>query len=247
MVKQPSCLASHRLSGRGGGECHVLLGGAFVSSTIRIIAPVTIIIAAGLVHGTWTNRLRPSPELTAQAARLQSIPVVIGEWTATEMALPARERAKAGAVSYIARTYTKPGRGGSVSVLLLCGLPGVISTHTPDVCYHGNGYTLEDTSNFARSYGPGEVRAQFRTAVATRNDTNPSVLRIFWSWNDSKRWSAPENARWEFASAPALLKLYVLRETSGAIVDPSSDSINDFLTLFLPEIDRCLFSYRPER
>ena len=44
------------------------------------------------------------------------------------------------------------------------------------------------------------------------------------------------------ASAPALCKLYVIREATGAAVDPQNDPCYDFLTLLLPEIDRCVFS-----
>jgi hypothetical protein len=208
---------------------------------MRLAAALTIILAAGLVHGSWTNRWRVAPEMAARADRLESIPMVIGEWTATKRALTPRERTIAGAVGYISRNYTSSSRRGSVSVLLLCGLPGAMAAHTPQVCYPDVGYTLGDASDFRHDYGPTPSRAHFRTAVATRSGTNPSVLRIFWSWNDSQGWSAPENARGKFASASALCKLYVVRETSGVIGDPRDDVCTDFLTLFLPEVDRLLF------
>jgi hypothetical protein len=209
---------------------------------MRITAALAIIITAGLVHGAWTNRWLRSPGLAAQAARLESIPKVIGGWTATESVLPAREQAMAGAAGYVARNYANAGRGVSVTVLLLCGLPGVISAHTPDVCYPGAGYTLGEISEFRPTYGSAMRPAQFRTAAALRTGTNPSALRIFWSWNDSNGWTAPENARWTFASVPVLLKLYVVRETPGASADPGDEACNDFLTLFLPEVERCLFA-----
>ena len=41
---------------------------------------------------------------------------------------------------------------------------------------------------------------------------------------------------------PALCKLYVIRETAGAAVDPEDDPCNDFLNVFLPELDRLVFS-----
>ena len=46
----------------------------------------------------------------------------------------------AGAVGYISRLYKNPGKGLEISVLLLSGLPGDITTHTPDACYPGAGY-----------------------------------------------------------------------------------------------------------
>ena len=209
---------------------------------IRITAAVVLIVAAGLVYGTWTNRWRPAPALAALATRLASVPMVIGDWTATPCKLSPRELAMAGAVGSLTRVYTNPSRGITVSVLLLAGLPGDISTHTPDACYPGAGFTLGSPAVFSCRYGSPEHQAEFRTTAATRGGTNPSVLRIFWSWNDSNGWSAPEDQRWKFASAPALCKLYVIREATGAVVDPQNDPCYDFLTLLLPEIDRCVFS-----
>lgn len=211
---------------------------------IRITTALVLIVGAGLIHGVWTNRWRPAPALAAQAARLASVPMVIGDWTAIPYEIPSRELAMAGSVGHLTRRYTNPSRGITLTVMLLSGLPGDLSTHTPDACYPGAGFALGPAAVFSRRYGSGssERPAEFRTAVATRGGTNPSVLRIFWSWNDSNGWSAPEDQRWKFASAPALCKLYVIREATGGVVAPQNDPCNDFLTLFLPEIDRCVFS-----
>jgi hypothetical protein len=209
---------------------------------IRISAAVVILIAAGLVHGAWTNRWGPSPELAALATRFDCVPMKIGDWSGTPFELPPNERAMAGAVACLARRYSNQGRGQTVTVLLLGGLPGDISTHTPAVCYPGAGYTLSDPSAFKRKAGEGDRQAEFQTAVATRGGTRPSILRIFWSWNASKGWSTPDDARWQFAAEPALSKLYVIRETAGAVVDPASDPCNDFMDVFLPELERLVFS-----
>ena len=56
---------------------------------------------------------------------------------------------------------------------------------------------------------------------------------------------APGEPRWKFASEPTLCKLYVIRETGGDAVDPESDPCNDFLKVFLPQLDRLVFS-KPE-
>jgi hypothetical protein len=208
----------------------------------RISTAVVLIVGAGLVHGAWTNRWGPSPELTALGARFESIPMVIGDWKGTAFELPPGDRAMAGAVACLGRVYANPSRGVTVSVLLLGGLPGKISTHTPDVCYRGAGYQPESLTDFVCPYGPDGQQAGFKTALAARGGTNPSVLRIFWSWNASEGWKAPDEPRWEFASASALCKLYVIRETAGTNVAPGSDPCNDFLAVFLPELDRLVFS-----
>jgi hypothetical protein len=212
-----------------------------MKNILLVVAAMVLILGAGLVDGAWTNRWRSSRALADQAAGLEKVPMVIGEWKASPLDMPAGDLAMTGAVGHLSRRYTSESRGITLTVLLLCGLPGRISTHTPDVCFPGAGFTLDSPADFSRQYGSPEREAQFRTAVATRGTTSPSVQRIFWGWNDSKAWSAPEDPRWKFASAPALCKLYVVRETAGAVVDPKDDPCNDFLALFLPEVDRCVF------
>jgi Protein of unknown function (DUF3485) len=211
--------------------------------TIRISVSVLLIVGAGLVHGAWTNRWRPSPELAMLAARFDSIPTVIGDWQGTAFELPPKERAMTGAVACIGRKYSNRMRGVSVTVLLLGGLPGDISNHAPDICYPGAGYTLNATSPFDYDYGPGKKRAGFRTALAARGGVSPSVLRILWGWNASKGWTAPAEPRWSFASEPWLCKVYVIRETAGSTIKPEDDPCTEFLSVFLSEVDRLVFDF----
>jgi hypothetical protein len=232
---------------------------------LRITAAVLLIVGAGIVHGKWTGRWGASPAMAASAARprsapatsrlsywgashallerYQSVPMVIGEWKGTPFELDPDVRKRAGAEAWLTRVYTNPARGVSVSVLLLGGRPDKISVHTPDVCYPAAGYDMANPSAYDRRYGPDGRRAGFRTALAVRGGVNPSALRIFWGWHSSTGWSAPEeDPRWTFVSEPTLSKLYVVRETGGAAVEPDRDPCNDFLDVFLPELDRAVFS-----
>jgi hypothetical protein len=179
--------------------------------------------------------------MAALAARFESVPMTIGDWTATPSEIGAVERKMAGAEAWLSRVYTNSRRGVSVSVLLLGGLPGKISTHTPEVCYAGAGYDLGTLSPYDRPYGSEGRRAGFRTALAARGGANPSVLRIFWTWHASTGWAAPVEPRFTFASEPTLCKLYVVRQAGGADVEPDRDPCNDFLDVFLPELDRAVF------
>jgi hypothetical protein len=212
--------------------------------TIRIFTAVALIVGTGLIYGAWTNRWGPSPALTALAGRFESVPMVIGDWKGEAFELAPEERAMAGAVACLARRYINSTRGVSVSVLLLGGLPGLISTHTPDACYPGAGYSLDSSSPIKLPYGPERRQTEFRTALARRTGTNPSVLRIIWGWNASAGWKAPDEPRWEFGSASTLCKLFVVRETMGVAVAPERDPCGEFIDVFLPELDRCVFSAR---
>jgi hypothetical protein len=210
-------------------------------NTIQIVAALAVIIGAGLVHGSWTNRWRMAPVVAELAGRLEAIPTRIGPWEMTaKRELPPRELAMTGAAGYVSRVYTNSSTGQSVSVLLLTGLPGDITTHTPDACYPGAGYVLGSPDRYLRRYGQPERSAEFKTAVARREGTNPSTLRLFWSWRNAQGWAAPDDARWFYAVEPVLSKLYVVRETGGTTLEPKEDPCNSFLAELLPALDRAL-------
>jgi hypothetical protein len=213
-----------------------------MTNFLRIATAVVLITGAGLVHGRWTNRWGTSSALAALAARIDQMPMVIGNWHGTAFELPAEDRAMAGVEAWFSRVYSNPSRGASVSVLLLGGLPGKIATHAPDACYPSEGYTLDFPASFSCHYGSDTRQSNFKTALARREGTQPSVLRMFWGWNASQGWSAPEEPRWMFAHQPWLCKLYVIRETAGEVVDPQGDPCNDFMKVLLPELDRLVFS-----
>jgi hypothetical protein len=210
---------------------------------IRVSIAVALIVGAGLVHGAWTSRWGQSAALAAISGKFSTIPMVVGDWNGTSRELSPDERTP-GATASLSRVYTNSSRGISVSILLIAGLPGKVSVHTPDVCYSGAGYTLDSPSRHECRYGSDQCQGTFRTALAKRGGTDPSVLRIFWGWNSTKGWTAPDEPRWTFASERAICKLYVVRETWGKDVDAKDDPCNDFLSVFLPELDRLVFSVR---
>jgi hypothetical protein len=213
-----------------------------ITTTIRISTALALIVGAGYIDGKWTGRWGPSPALTALAARVDAVPLVLGDWQGEAFDLPAADRAAAGAVACLSRRYTHARSGVTVSALLLGGLPGKMATHTPEICYTGAGFHLDSPVPFTPSYGPTGRPAGFQTALATREGPNPSTLRLFWGWNAASGWSAPDEPRLAFGAASALCKLYVVRETAGAVIPPGDDPCNDFLSVFLPELDRRVFS-----
>jgi hypothetical protein len=216
-----------------------------MKTAFGVIAAMGLIIGTGLVHGSWTNRWRMAPGFAELAEHLDSVPMVMGDWVASRRELAPRELAATGAAGCLSRVYTNPKTGVAISVLLLCGLPGDITVHTPEACYPGAGYTMETPTNLARQYGSDGCTAEFQTAVARRGGAKPSVLRIYWAWSGSKGWSAPQDARWVLAAEPILSKLYVIRETGGLVVDPKDDPGYEFLALLLPELDLMISAATP--
>ena len=212
---------------------------------IRISAAVILIVGAGLVHGSWTNRWGPSPALAALAARFESVPMDIGDWKGTTFELSA-PRASDGRRGGLPRSAVHEPESRGFRLGAVARRSSRKNFHAyPRHLLPGCGLSPElPRSHPVPLRRPTNAAAEFQTAVATRGGTNPSILRIFWGWNASKGWPAPENPRWSFASAPALCKLYVIRETAGVVVDPGSDPCNDFMSVFLPELDELVFSAR---
>ena len=104
--------------------------------------------------------------------------------------------------------------GQSAVITIISGIPGSVSTHTPDVCYVGSGYKClrgprHESIDLADG-GTAEVYvADFEKETATKADR----VRVRWAWSTDGTWIAPENPRWQFAkklnSVPVLYKLYV--------------------------------------
>jgi hypothetical protein len=66
-------------------------------------------------------------------------------------------------------------------------------------------------------------------------------LRIFWSWNATGPWQAPENPRFTFARYPVLHKLYLIREMATP-EEPVEDDVGmEFMRQFQPAFQRVMF------
>src|SRR4051794_40366594 len=105
----------------------------FKTPTFLVI--VAVIGAAAALHGKITQRwgaFAPDPALTN---RLHALELRHEDWQSepvpTEM--PTNERSTA-----TSRRYVSAATGRSAVVTLISGVPGSVSTHTPDVCYPGS-------------------------------------------------------------------------------------------------------------
>ncbi len=83
-----------------------------MKNPIYTVAALALIVGSGLVHGAWTKRWRTAPALAELAARLESVPTVLEDWTATSQAIDPRELAMAGAVGHELRSFRPPSPAG---------------------------------------------------------------------------------------------------------------------------------------
>jgi hypothetical protein len=124
-----------------------------------------------------------------------------------------------------------------VEVILVCGRPGPIAVHTPDVCLRGNGHSL-----VAATAKYTTASAEFWTAKFRNDDAAvPGSLRMLWSWNAGEGWKASASPRLEFARHPALYKLYMARQLATVDEPLEKDPSIELLPLLLPALQQALF------
>jgi len=194
-----------------------------------LIPAVCLLAAAAAAHGLRTDRWGPSPDLRAAAARLADLPAA-GDWEGAVVETDPAQAAATHAAGIASRRYTHRYTRAEVDVLVLCGRPGPVCVHTPDVCYTAAGYTMGEARS--RDAGAGDTAwvADFRKPGPT-----PETLRISWAWSDGGAWTAAASPRTEFARARVLYKLYVVRRVPPG-EDPAAGPDADLMKHLLPAL-----------
>lgn len=202
-----------------------------------------IVAAAAGLHGLWTDRWSPAPERRAAAARLPLVPRTIGDWTGTEQTLESRQVDEAELDGYLSRRYEDRRTGRSVVLLLACGRPLPLALHTPDLCYPGNGFRMvrPEPDRVPLPPAPGRPAATFQTAEFVKDGSAvPERLKVYWSWGDAGRWTAPEDPRSAFRHARAVFKLYLIRPADAVPVGSAEDPCLAFARELLPALRQAL-------
>src|SRR4051812_29210625 len=106
------------------------------------MAALLLVVTFGVAEGLWTDRWGPSGDTALAAARLAQVPPTVGEWDSQDQEMNPRAVATAELSGYLMRRYVHRRTGEVLSVLLVCGRPGPVSVHPPEVCFGGAGYTL---------------------------------------------------------------------------------------------------------
>ena len=204
---------------------------------------LTLVVTAGIVHGRWTQRWTVSHAVEDAVARVSRVPMTLGDWRGKAFELDREQLAVGEIAGYVARRYEDRLNGDAVTILLVCGAPGPISVHTPDICYSGAGFEpIGSPGKFSLPLESSGPAARFRNALMSKTSASgPTYLRILWSWSADGTWEVPENPRLAFAPKDVLYKLYVIRESSSADERIEDDPSPKFLRLLLPELEQALF------
>lgn len=211
-----------------------------------LLIAVPLLLAYGVAEGLWTDRWVPSHDAEQAAARLQQVPRTVGGWEGHDQKLDPRQASAAALAGALVRRYIHRRSGARVTVVLVCGRPGPIAVHPPDVCYSGAGYELTAAPvrvalTHKKSAEPAPASGDFWVGQFVKTGPVPEPLRIYWSWSATGAWVAPDNPRVQFAGHGALYKLYVVQDLPLADVKPEEDPVREFISRFLPEVTRSLF------
>jgi hypothetical protein len=201
-----------------------------------------VVLCTGLVHGLWTQRWADNRDLEEAAARLERVPVDVGDWHGEDLGIDAVKLARAEAAGYLFRRYTNRGTGQSVNVMVLCGRFGPLSVHTPDVCFGGAGYATLGSATRVSVAADGGAPVADLWAARFEKKTGPVAqgLRALWSWSTGRGWQAPDYPRLVFRAAPVLYKLYVVRELARPDEPLDDEPGTALLRDLLPQLDAAL-------
>jgi hypothetical protein len=218
-----------------------------------LLTAVAIVVIAGLVHGMWTDRWTRGRDLQIAVDRLQAppppegngVPLTIQDWKAVdEQELTANVLQAAGIDGYRVRRYENKVTDKQVVMFLVCGRPGRISQHTPDVCFEGGGYKMAGNPESITVPWSENRSATFWTARFSQQGVPaPKHVRVFWTWSGTDgNWKAVDFPRVQFSRFPALYKLYVHRELTSPDEPFTSDACLEFIGVLLPALQKSLFS-----
>ena len=198
---------------------------------------VVMIVGTGVAQGVLTDRWCVSPAIAEAVARLDRIPQAAGDWEGETVTMRGSE--EAGIAGHICRRYVNRRTSEAVTLFLVCGRPGPISIHTPDVCYGACGFTIGMPSKFRD--GDNEF---WTVDMVRKRASERTRMRAFWAWSATAgEWAAADNPRLHFASAAVLFKVYFLHELTG-VADASAerDPAVDLMHQLLPGIQATLTS-----
>jgi hypothetical protein len=216
---------------------------SFLSKAAPVAAGGVILALSALAQGLWTERWLASPQLKQACERLQGVPLTVGDWDGMDVPINPKDLEQAHVDGYLSRKYTNRRDGAEVMITLLCGRPGPLSLHTPDVCFRSAGFEplAAPVKQKVRADG-GSVSADVMTALFQKDEpTRRADLRVYWCWSATGSWEAPDDPRVVYGARPALYKMYVQYQATAPGDLGEEDPAVRFLGSFLPQLQSSLF------
>jgi hypothetical protein len=199
-----------------------------------------IVTGAGLLHGLWSDRWQASDAPEAAAERLRALPLVIGDWEGSASELDAVHAQRAEIRGSVQRLYVHRATKQEIMVVLLCGRPGPIAAHSPEVCYPGSGFKQEAARKQHQVVPSADAVPMPLWQATFVKESFPvrEQLRVYWGWNPGTTWQIAEEPRLAFARFPMLCKIYVIHRSLAG--DGAADPCPEFLKQLLPAVNTAL-------
>jgi hypothetical protein len=203
---------------------------------VLVGAALAAVLLTGLVHGFWTGRWETTGRAAEAMDRVEQAALDLADWQGQTEELDSRYKDPLSLSIY--RRYLHRGNGREVTMLLVGGRPGPVSIHTPDVCYGASGYQVTTPEKVEV---PG-LAANFWVAQMVKKKAGEEKrLRVFWSWNAGRGWTASDSPRFAFAAGGLLFKLYLVRELVHGDEPLKDDPCLQLLPQLAPELQKSLF------
>ena len=216
-----------------------------VFGLVPFFVALPIVVASAIWQGGKTERWGKFPELDVCAARIDKIPLEIGEWKGTlGPKMDENIRKYAGAVGDTQILYTNAA-GQKVNLLVVCGRLQDVWNHRPDRCYPAHGYKQETDPREQKVTDAENAPSIFLTSIYAL-ETDQRRVRVYWGWSSNGKWVAPDDLRQDFMRTDPIFKIQV--EAGVAQDDEPADRgpAVDFMKVLLPELNRALFpGYKP--
>ncbi|MEN1678227.1 MAG: hypothetical protein AAGJ46_01435 [Planctomycetota bacterium] len=205
----------------------------------------------GMVTNRWSGGI--NSKALACAQYLELVPTEFGPWVSeTNQDVDENIRETAGVVGDpVSRRYTNRETGQVVDLWLIVGHSNLIIRHTPDVCLVKSNFAPQLPNDTHHTIAvEGLPPAKTWTNIFFKDFGGQAIYqRVFWMWHcprpgEDVRWEAPghhvSDARYRFAGAKALFKMYFTAPAVGPSEDAEDSPAIAFANDFLPELDRLL-------
>ena len=188
-----------------------------------------LIAVSAIVHGATTHRWGSLAESDPRVATLHKEPIQLDdyEFETIPSEMPLMEKSIA-----TCRSYVSISRNQRVTVSVISGPAGAVSTHTPDVCYPSSGYAMvRDIKRESIELPDGSTANYYVAEFEKKTTTSVDRQRVRWAWMHEGQWQAPDRPRFAYMHVPELAKIYIVTsEPEENSLPEDSTIVHQFVT-----------------